>query len=54
MKNTQAQLEALLFTAGSPVTKKNLCQLLLCSQEELNELLEQMRKDYAGRGGNGY
>ncbi|HEY4488225.1 MAG TPA: SMC-Scp complex subunit ScpB [Candidatus Paceibacterota bacterium] len=31
------KLEALLFAEGGPVTKKRLCQLLECNQEELEE-----------------
>lgn len=48
MKKQVAQLEALLFTRGSPVTKKNAATSLSCSLEELDRVVAVLSEAHCG------
>jgi segregation and condensation protein B len=45
-----AQLEAVLFTAGEPISKKKLASLLDVSVEQVDAALAMLRADLKGRG----
>ena len=50
MNHQLAQLQAVLFTAGAPVSKKHLVKVIGCKPEELEKLAAELREEYAESG----
>ena len=46
MKKKLATIEGILFSMGTSVTAKQLMDALSVTQEELNELIDQLKKEY--------
>lgn len=50
MEKTEAIIEAILFAAGKPVTRKELVTALELSEQEIEVLIQNMQKEYRNRG----
>lgn len=50
MEKPEAIIEAILFAAGRPVTKKELITALELSEEEIESIVRNMQEEYKNRG----
>lgn len=48
--NFRAQIESLLFVAAGPATIASLANALEIKEEQVEQLLEELKQDYEGRG----
>lgn len=50
MNNLESKIEAVLFWKGEPVSRKKLADILKVTPEEINEAIEKLKQNLAGRG----
>jgi segregation and condensation protein B len=50
MNNLEHKIEAVLFFKGEPVSRKRLSDILKTGQTEINEAVEKLKENLAGRG----
>ncbi|HEY4513192.1 MAG TPA: SMC-Scp complex subunit ScpB [Candidatus Paceibacterota bacterium] len=48
--NLENQIEAILFFKGEPVSRKRLGEVLKAGQTEINEAIQKLKENLAGRG----
>ncbi|MEQ8153390.1 MAG: SMC-Scp complex subunit ScpB [Clostridiaceae bacterium] len=52
-KTLKSIIEALLFTAGEPLSIKDISNIIECSHEECSELVKEMSEEYINNNGRG-